>query len=396
MVRSSLGLFMLLVAAACGSNGSSSGPCDVVPPDPACNLTCDPQPGAPASCPDGFYCNPDGKCYAQCTQGGDQCGDGYTCTYDGHCQPGDPGMGSGSGSNDCPRVAFMAKPTTPSILLVIDRSGSMLENFGNPATQKWGAVKSALVDAANGVVTQLESKAYFGSLIYDTNPNDNSVCPRLTAVSRALNNAAALRTALNTNPADRTSTPTAKSIRAATASFAAVPPPAGSPPIIVVATDGAPVKCGDENDPNKNAQAYVIEAVTAAYAAGIKVIPLSVASGSQTEAHLQQVANVGAGVQAGQPNAKLYKGNSPAELKTAFDQIIGGAVSCDLTVNASVTQEQAAAAEIKLNGRALTFGTDWILVGDRTIRIQGAACDMMKASANPMVDGTFPCGVVLE
>ncbi len=385
---------MLLVAAACGSNGSSSGPCDVVPPDPACNLTCDPQPGAPASCPDGFYCNPDGKCYAQCTQGGDQCGDGYTCTYDGHCQPGDPGMGGGGGSNDCPRVAFMAKPTTPSILLVLDRSGSMREAFGNDV--KWNSVRTALTDQTNGVVTQLEAKAYFGSLIYDTDASNPNACPRLGATSRALNNAAMIRTAMATNPASNASTPTAKSIRAATASFAAVPPPTGSPPIMVVATDGAPVKCPDENDPNKNAQAYVIEAVTAAYAAGIKVIPLSVATDNNTKAHLQQVANVGAGVQAGQPNAKLYEGNSPAELKAAFDQIIGGAVSCDLTVNASVTQEQAAAAEIKLNGRALAFGTDWILVGDRTIRIQGAACDMMKASANPMVDGTFPCGVVLE
>lgn len=390
MVRSSIGLFMLLVAAACGSNGSSSGPCDVVPPDPACNLTCDPQPGAPASCPDGFYCNPDGKCYAQCTQGGDQCGDGYTCTYDGHCQPGDPGMGGGgSGSNDCPRVAFMAKPTTPSILLAIDRSGSMNEDFGTSGVKKWPAVKTALVDLTNGVVTQLESKAYFGALIYDTG---GGACPRLTPVSRALNNAATLRTALDTPPDNNASTPTAKTILAAIASFAAVPPPAGSPPIIVVATDGEPRNCTGEGP---DAKQNTVNAAKAAYAAGIKVIPLSVGN-AVGDQHLQDVANGGAGVQAGQPNAKFYKGNNPAELKAAFDQIIGGAVSCDLTVNASVTQEQAAAAEIKLNGRALTFGTDWILVGDRTIRIQGAACDMMKASANPMVDGTFPCGVVLE
>ncbi len=393
MVRSTLALSMLLVAAACGSNGSSSGPCDVVPPDPACNLTCDPQPGAPASCPDGFYCNPDGKCYAQCSQGGDQCGDGYVCTYDGHCQPGDPGMGSGSGSgSDCPRVAFMAKPTIPSVLLVLDRSGSMRQNFGNPPQVKWNAVRTALTDPTNGVVTALESKAYFGAMIYET---ANGLCPNLITRGRALNNAAALRTALQDPPDSQSNTPTAKSIRAATASFAAVPPPAGSPPIIVVATDGEPTRCGDE-DAEKTAKAHVLEAATAAYAAGIRVIPLSVATNADTEAHLQQVANIGAGVQAGQPNAKLYKGNSPEELKAAFDQIIGGVVSCDLTVNASVTQDQAAAAEIKLNGRALVFGTDWILVGDRTIRIQGAACDMMKAAAHPMVDGTFPCGVVLE
>jgi von Willebrand factor type A domain len=389
MVRS-ICLFLLLFAAACGSNGSSSGPCDVVPPDPSCNLTCDPQPGAPSSCPDGFYCNPDGKCYAQCTQTGNQCGDGYTCTYDGHCLPGDSGGGSGSGSNDCPRVAFTAKAVTPSILLVIDRSGSMNENFGNPPAQKWASVKSALVDNTNGVVSQLETKAYFGTMIYDT---ANQMCPRLTTVGRALNNVAALRTALETPPDGNASTPTAKSIVAATASFAAIPPPTGSPPIIVVATDGAPKNCSDEaNTPEQN----VVAAAAAAYAAGIKVIPLSVATDGPTKTHLQKVANAGAGVQAGQPNARLYEGNNPAELKAAFDAIIGGAVSCDLTVNASVTQEQAAAAIIRLNGRALTFGTEWVLVGDRTIRILGAACTMLKSTVNPAVDGTFPCGVVLE
>jgi von Willebrand factor type A domain len=387
MVRSSC-LFLLLIMAACGSNGSSSGPCDVVPPDPSCNLTCDPQPGAPSSCPDGFYCNPDGKCYAQCTQTGDQCGDGYTCTYDGHCLPGEPGMGSGSDA--CPRVAFTAKAVTPSILLVIDRSGSMRENFGNPPAEKWSSVRTSLVDNANGVVSQLETKAYFGAMIYDTT---NQECPRLTSVSRSLTNAAAIRTALGTPPTADASTPTAKSILAATASFAAIPPPAGSPPIIVVATDGAPKNCaGEMNTPEQN----VVAAAKAAYAAGIRVIPLSVASGTTTENHLQDVANAGSGVQMGQPNAKLYKGNSPAELKAAFDAIIGGAVSCDLTVNASVTQEQAAGAIIRLNGRTLTFGTEWELIGDRTIRILGASCTEMKATAMPAVDGTFPCGVVLE
>lgn len=389
MVRSSC-LFLLLIVAACGSNGSSSGPCDVVPPDPACNLTCDPQPGAPSSCPDGFYCNPDGKCYAQCTQAGDQCGDGYTCTYDGHCLPGEPGNGSGSGSNDCPRVAFTAKAVTPSVLLLIDRSGSMqTSNLGN--ITRWEAVRRALVDPTNGVVTQLESKAYFGAMTYDT---IGPPCPHYITRTRSLNNAAAIREALVDNPNTGSNTPTAQSIQAAVASFVAVPPPAGSPPLIVLATDGLPNLCNDRNT-NDARRAESVAAAKASFDAGIKLIPLSVGN-DVGDAHLQEVANAGAGVQAGQANAPLYKGNNPAELKAAFDAVIGGAVSCDLTVNASVTQEQAAAAVIRLNGRTLTFGTEWELVGDRTIRILGASCTEMKSTANPAVDGTFPCGVVLE
>lgn len=385
MIRSSF-LLLLLVGAACGSSSSGNGPCDVVPPDPACDLKCDQSPGAPATCPDGFYCNPDGQCYAQCTQTGDQCGDGYTCTFDGHCIPGEPDVGDDP--SDCPRVAFTAKPVTPSILLVLDRSGSMeTNNFGN--VTRWAAVRNALTDVTNGVVSLLESKVYFGAMIYDTVGG----CPNLVNRPRVLNNATAIRDALVTNPNRQSNTPTARSIVAATASFATTPPPAGSPAIIVLATDGEPTNCSTEMG---EARANVVAATRAAYTAKIKVIPLSVGNGV-AEQHLQDVANAGAGVAAGQPNAPFYKANTADALKTAFDTIINGVVSCDLTVNASVTQEQASAAEILLNGRALAFGTDWILLPDgRTIRIQGAACDMLKNAAAPVVDGTFPCGVVLE
>jgi len=58
---------------------------NVVPPPAACMTACDPSPGAPASCPGGFHCTPDGMCNAFCTQGGTECGDGYRCTPDGQC-----------------------------------------------------------------------------------------------------------------------------------------------------------------------------------------------------------------------------------------------------------------------------------------------------------------------
>lgn len=390
MIRSTC-LFLLLFVAACGSNGAATGPCASANPDPICNQTCDPSPGQPATCPTGFHCSPDGKCYAQCTTGGDECGDGYTCTYDGHCQPGDPdpGMGDGSGS-DCPRVAFTAKPVIPSIQLVIDRSGSMFDNNLAPNVSRWAGTKRALIDANVGVVTRLESKAYFGAMTYDT----VAPCPRFISRPRALNNLAAIREVLASDVRTNSNTPTAQAIQAAVAGFASAPAPMGSPPLIVLATDGLPNLCGSNNTtPDRLTE--VINATKAAYNAGIRLIPLSVGN-DIGDAHLQDVANAGSGVMPGQPNAPLYKGTDPDGLKNAFDAIIGGVVSCDLTVNASVTQEQASAAVVRLNGRDLVFGTDWILVGDDTIRIQGQACTDLKAAAMPNVEGTFPCGVVLE
>jgi hypothetical protein len=55
------------------------------PPPPECTETCDPQPGAPPTCPNGYHCTPDGLCDFQCTPGGGECGDGNRCTIDGRC-----------------------------------------------------------------------------------------------------------------------------------------------------------------------------------------------------------------------------------------------------------------------------------------------------------------------
>lgn len=376
------GFLLIVFAASCGGSSLSAGPCDQVPPDPACNLACDPL-GA-NTCPGGFYCTPDATCYAQCRVGENQCSDGFACTADGQCLPEDQVPNPGGG--DCPRVAFTAKPTTPSILLLIDRSGSMQrENFGN--VTRWSAVRTALVDQTNGVVTQLEAKAYFGAMLYDT----IGACPNLVTRPRELNNAAAIRAALQQNPNLDSNTPTARALNAATASFSTMPAPAGSPRFIVLATDGEPRNCANDGDPLQNA----VDATKAAYSAGIRVIPLSVGDNVGTP-HLQAVANAGAGVQAGQPNAPLYRANTAADLTNTFRTIIGGAISCDLTVTGSITQDQARGGDVRLNNRKLTFGTEWELVGTNIIRLLGATCDELKASPNPKVDGTFDCGTIIE
>jgi hypothetical protein len=43
----------------------------------------------------------------------------------------------------------------------------------------------------------------------------------------------------------------------------------------------------------------------------------------------------------------------------------------------------------------LTYGTDWTLVNGNIVRVMGAACNMLKASNNPAVSATFPCGSVI-
>jgi hypothetical protein len=373
---------VLALTSACGGPKQFGSVCDQPPAPAACTQVCDPTPGAAASCPDGFHCSPDGTCDAQCTFGGDECGTGYVCTTDGSCVPDGSGSGSSGPDANCPAVHFTASPTVPSISLLIDRSGSMDDAIGN--TTRYQAVRDALVDNTTGVVTALETKAYFGASLYST----DDPCPKLYSVPRALNNKSAIQTLIN-GQSPGGNTPTGPSIDQAVADFAAAPAPAGSPPIIVLATDGLPNGCN-----GGNGEAASIAASAASYAAGIRLFVLAVGSGIN-DAHLQAVANAGAGVAPGQPDAPFFVANSPQQLSDAFNQIIGGVLSCELTITGTVDQAQAAAGTVTLDGQPLQFGVDWELVNGNTIRLLGQACTNLKSSTSPMVNASFPCGAVI-
>src|SRR5688572_3151608 len=223
--------FVVVLTAACGGPKQFGSVCDDPSAPDACNQPCDPAPGAAQTCPAGFYCSEDGKCDAECTQTGGQCGSGYVCTANGRCESDGTGPGPNGPDASCPAVNFTAKAVTPSIHLLIDRSGSMNDPIGG--TSRYNAVRTSLIDSTNGVITKLQSKAYFGASLYST----DAPCPKLYTVNRNLMNRDNIAGLINSQSPNG-NTPTGPSIDQAVATFAAQPPPAGSPPIIVLATDG--------------------------------------------------------------------------------------------------------------------------------------------------------------
>jgi len=283
---------------------------------------------------------------------------------------------------NCPAVNFAATAVVPSIQLLIDRSGSMDESIGNKT--RYAAVRDALVEPTTGVVTTLESRAYFGASLYST----DAPCPKLYTVGRAMNNRAGIASLIN-GQSPGGNTPTGPSIDAAVAEFAANPAPPDSPPVIVLATDGLPNGCN-----GGDGQAAAVTAAAASSAADIRLFVLAVGNGI-ADGHLQQVANAGAGVTAGQPNAKYYVANTPTELKTAFEDIIQGVTSCELSIDGSIDEAQAINGTVTLNGAPLSYGTDWELVNGNVVRLLGQACSTLKGSTNPTVNASFPCGAVL-
>lgn len=372
--------------AACGSKGHQSV-CVEQPPPAACSTTCDPN-GA-NTCPLGFFCNTNGKCDAECTVGGNQCGSNAICTSDGHC------MSTNSGADaSCPAVHFTPMKTTPSIELLLDRSGSMSTNDIQP--DRYDALHTALT-GMNGAIKATQADVYFGAALFSGAENP---CPPNAnldgfSVPRALNNNNAIDALISANGPNG-GTPTADWITAVQNDFAAHPPPSGSPPIILLATDGEPNDCNGNgtNDPPS------IAAAKAAYNAGIRLFIIGLA-GLNTQ-FLQDMANAGTGKPTGQaPNcascSPFYTANNPQTLAMGLESIINGVLSCDLTLTGMVDPMQASQGTVTLNGMQLTYGTDWTLdPNGMTIHLIGQACATLQNSANPTVDASFPCGAVIQ
>ncbi len=253
---------------------------------------------------------------------------------------------------------------------------------------RFGAIQNGLV-GSTGVVTTEQSKVIFGAIMF---AGDQTPCLNLNGFTtpRALNNASTISTLLANHPPNGGNTPTDKAITAAVADFQANPPPAGSPPIILLATDGEPNSCtsGTTNDgPSETA-------TQAAFAAGVRLFIIGLAD--LNTSYLQTMANLGVGAAAGS-NAPFYTANNPSELDASLQAIIGGVLSCDLTLNGKVDPTSASTGTVTLDGQPITYGTDWTVLPDgMTLELLGSACTTFKSATDPTVTASFTCATVIN
>src|SRR6185503_16817633 len=184
--------------------------------------------------------------------------------------PDDPGTpGGGDGDEDCPSVQVELTDTVPTVMLLIDRSGTMDADFAY--TSRWWAVYDTLFDESVGVVKRLEQEVRFGIALYTA---DNGVCPIIEQIPPAMGNFEPLRNLyFQYDPVDET--PTAVSIDAMVQTLSQVQE--SGPKIIVVATDGEPDTC-EVPDPDglPEARSAAVGAAQRAHQAGIDLYIISV------------------------------------------------------------------------------------------------------------------------
>jgi hypothetical protein len=198
-------------------------------------------------------------------------------------------------------------------------------------------------------------------------------------------------------------TPTGDSIDVLVDTIRAAPPPPTGPTIIVLATDGDPDSC-ENPDPNPTVQAQT-EAVKAAERANgfdidVFVLWVGVLTNTDTADHLQDVANAGVGNDPMDPDAPFWIGETAAGLETAFRDIIGDSISCDIEINKPFDDKAKACndpeSDVRLNGNPLSCPDEWrVKPGvDNVIELVGAACDTFK-SGDVTFTAVFPCGAIV-
>ena len=292
-------------------------------------------------------------------------------------------------TSDCGEVSVMLESVTPTIVLLVDQSGSMTTDFSGQ--ERWDALYETLMDPNDGVVISLEANARFGLSLYSSMDGDEGgMCPMLTSVQPALNNFDAIDAVYSAaDPLDET--PTGESLDLVAVDLAAFPEE--GPKAIVLCTDGEPDTCAEPNP--QNGQPESIMAAQNAFDMGITTFVIAV--GDEVGApHLQEMANVGVGKMPDDPMpAPYYLALDAAALVQAFDDILGTFISCELTIEGIVDVEQACDGTVLLDGMPLECGTDWEVIDEDTLLILGEACDVLKDGDNHSVEATWPCDVVV-
>jgi hypothetical protein len=303
----------------------------------------------------------------------------------------------------CGEQNFMLqRGAPPDLLIILDRSGSMSQMVGTAS--KWDQVKTALTQT----VTASQADIKWGLEFFPSDVGCGTMGP---TVPVALNNASAVMTAINSQMPGG-STPTQAAVRAGKDYMVGVGD--SNPKYLLLATDGAPncatgtsmcttcpppfmlmngqccftgicTPCTDDN-------AGSVAAIDDAGTAGIHTFVIGIATGTEEDGVLNQMAMAGGEARPTTPH--YYQVSSATDLVMAINAIAGQIVSCSFALQMAPPRPDL--VSVRAGNQAVPRDTShmngWDFgPGNLSIQFYGSWCTMLQGGAINDVHAIFGC-----
>jgi hypothetical protein len=274
----------------------------------------------------------------------------------------------------CGGMEFALTRIPPNVMLVIDRSGSMGGSIGGgSATTKWDDLKNAV----SSLVTNYDSEMRLGAAIFSSDGNCGATNIDVPLAAAAGSTVLGKLNASGPNG----NTPTAAALDTVISKGMVNDP--GRANYVVLATDGEP-NCTDVD---------VTKRITTLYSQtpSVKTFVIGMGDGTASDPTLlNSWADAGHTARTGATH--YYQTSSPADLKAAFDAIVGGIVSCDFKMMQTapdpslirVTENGTVLSPSPTNGYSFDTSTN-------TVTLTGAACTMLKTTPSTKVGVLYGC-----
>jgi hypothetical protein len=299
-----------------------------------------------------------------------------------------PDGGSGPGqpvdtTKTCGLQTYKLQHRPAELVLVLDRSGSMLEPAMDGATtSKWDDVTAAVDET----IMKTQAAVQWGLKVFPSGDEDCSVAPGLDVPTAGMNYARVFA-AIATHPPPSTGTPTVQAIAQTVAYLQSVK--SNNARYLLLATDGQP-NCSDGSltpDPDG-----AVQAVQAAAAAGFHTFVVGVATGSDAVDTLDRMAVAGGEPRAGTP--KYYPVTSRGDLVAALNLITGLVSNCVFPLGTQPPSPDAVAVDVGTVrvARDTSHRDGWDYDASGTaVQVYGPACDRIKMSDGQDVKITYGC-----
>lgn len=324
--------------------------------------------GADPDCATSELCQV-GTCGQPCTAS--SCGAGQQCRSDGHCELVPQGGGGGGGGDSCGGELFQSTHVQANFLIVLDRSGSMMQVVDGTNLAKWTIATAAL----RQVTTQYQSQIRFGLSMFSTTQSCNAGMNQVPVGDAT---AAAISMAMPMT-ANGNGTPIGGALRLAGQHAGLMDPSRAN--FVLLVTDG-----------KENCGGRPVDEVRSLTGKNIKTFV--VGFGSDVDANmLSNMAVAGGTARNGTP--RYYQADDQTTLNAAFNAIAMGAIGCDFKLAQAPPDPDK--IFVYVNGQAIPrdttkkIGWDYSSPANDRLTLYGTVCDAVANDPAAKIQIIYGC-----